>query len=287
MSGQLQFGGVIPFNDRASGVPVQVNVWGTFVGTGVDAHEEAAIQQWIMNALASSAASYDGNVHDLPARAQEWGQWVSQQLNPQLAQTFQAQGQIQIQGVQIQGAPGAAAPMAGKDPYGKMATSGAKPMAAGGSPLLDKAASAIAARLGVPHAQAHQAAAIVMEVLQAHGALSGGMGAPAGAVHDPHAKQVLMQQQQQHMQAPKGAVHDPYAKQAILQQQQQPGKDPNAYAKQAPAKDPYGKGAPNPQSKDPYGKGAPAAQSKDPYGKGAPAAQGKDPQGKGGTDWKK
>lgn len=78
MSGQLQFGGTIPFNDRQRGGQVQMRVWGVYLGQSVDAHEESAIQQWIMNALATSAQQYDGDVYELPQKAVEWGSWVSQ-----------------------------------------------------------------------------------------------------------------------------------------------------------------------------------------------------------------
>jgi hypothetical protein len=209
MKGQLQFGGTVPFPDRHTGATVNVRVWGAYVGTGIDAHEEGAIQQWILNALAESAAAYDGDVHALPSMAHEWGGYVSQQLGPQLAAQFQAQGQVQIHGVQIEGPAAVSKGMATPQKVGAAPKSGA-----GGDAVLEKAASALTARMGLPPEQAYQAAAIVLEVLR------GGARASAAALGQPaHDKQA-------------------YDKQAY---------DKQAYDKQAYEKDPYsyGKGGPD------------------------------------------
>ncbi len=238
MNGQVQFNGNVPFTDHNTGQPVQVRVWGVYVGQGVDAHEEQAIQQWIMNALATSAASYQGNVYEIQSKAQEWGAWVSQQIAPGLAQAFQAQGQIHIQGVSLDGA---GAPM-GAAPMGAAAMGGA-PMGGGD---LQMAAAALTQRLGIPQQQAFQAAQIVMETL------SGG-GAYANQGVDPYKAKAAKKGADPY--AKKGA--DPYAKK---------GADP--YAKKGA--DPYAKKGADPYAKkgaDPYAK-----KGADPYAKkGAPA----------------
>ena len=115
---ELQFGGDVPFRDRSTGQQVMVNVWGVVAGTGIDAHEQDAIKQWVLNALASSAMTYDGEIQHLPQKAAEWGAYVWQQIGPQLYQQFQVQGNLQIHGVQL---PGGAAPAKAM---------GAQPMAA-------------------------------------------------------------------------------------------------------------------------------------------------------------
>ncbi len=216
MSGQLQFGGVVPFTDRATGQPVQVRVWGVYMGSGVDAHEQHAIQQWIMNALATSAAQYDGNVHELPAQAGEWGAWVSQQIAPGLAQAFQAHGQIHIQGVSIEGS---GAPM----------KSASAPMAGGKA---DLAAQALMKQLGMPQDQAYRAAQIVIDVLGAGGAVASTPDPYAKKPHDPYAQK----------------AHDPHAHKGS-----DIAKKPETYAQKAP--DPYAKhGAPPSKGPDPYTK---------------------------------
>ena len=282
MNGQVQFGGNVPFTDQNTGQPVQVRVWGVYVGQGVDAHEEDAIQQWIMNALATSAASYQGNVHELPSKAQEWGAWVSQQIAPGLAQAFQAQGQLQIQGVAIegQGAPAKQAP----------------PMAAvGGGGQADVAAAALMNQLGISHQDAMQAANIVLQSLglAGAGAPQGGYakagykqagykqpdayakkGAPVGKQPDAYAKKG----------APVGKQADPYGKQSYGKQADPYSKQPDAYAK---------KGAPAGKQADPYGKqshGKQAPQKSAPYKQPAQSpkhAPAKSAPAKGHDPWKK
>ena len=259
---QLQFGGTIPFQDRRNGGQVQVRVWGVYVGQGVDAHEQDAIQQWIMNALASSALQYDGDVHELPMKAHEWGSWVSQQIAPGLAQTFQAHGQIQIQGVQIEGAGGAKGMAAGAM-HGKpmaqakpMAPQG-KPMAAGGG-LIDKAANAISQQLGIPPHQAAQAAQIVMQILEVEGGMSAKGGGGYAKKVDPNVKQAHAGYVEHNPDPNLGKVaaakHDPYAKQA----------DP--YAK----KPDYGHGKPDYGKQPDYGHGKPDYGKQPDYGHGKP-----------------
>ena len=104
MTSELRFDGKVSFPDKKAGGKIEVRVFGAFVGQGVDAHEEKPIREWIMNALASSALAFDGDVHELPRIAGEWGQYISQQISPQLAQYFNAHGQLHIQGVEVQGA---------------------------------------------------------------------------------------------------------------------------------------------------------------------------------------
>lgn len=230
MNGQLQFGGVVPFTDRATGQPVQVRVWGVYMGSGVEAHEQHAIQQWIMNALATSVAQYDGNVHELPAQAGEWGAYVSQQIAPGLAQAFQAHGQIHIQGVSIEGS---GAPM--KSP--------GAPMAGGKA---DLAAQALMKQLGMPHDQAYRAAQIVIDALGAGGAV-----AP-----DPYAKKPQDPPPQKSHDAYAQKPHDPYDKKPhdpYAQKGSDIAKKPETYAQKAP--DPYAKhGAPPTKGPDPYTK---------------------------------
>lgn len=172
MSGRLEFGGNVSFGDRRTGGKIDVSVWGVFEGTGVDPHEAQPIKEWIMNALASSALAFDGDVHELPKMAGEWGAYVSQQISPQLAQYFNAHGQLHILGVEVGGAP--AKPMA---PAPAPAAPAQKVASSGGS-VLEAAAAALSQRMGVPLEQARQAAAIVLEVAQAQ----------AGAVEDANAK---------------------------------------------------------------------------------------------------
>jgi len=251
MNGQLQFGGTVPFQDRNTGQQIPVRVWGVYQGHGVDAHEEQAIRDWIMNALTQSAAAYDGNVHELPAKAQEWGAWVSQQIAPAFQQQFQAQGQLLIHGVQIEGAGGGGgydkkAAMGGGG-YGQKAAMAGAGMAAGagmmaggvakgagmapapqaGGELVNNAAHALTQQLGMPFEQAQKAAQVVLQVA----GVGGGAAAAAGGYPQ------------------KGA--DPYAK-----------KDPGGYPQKGA--DPYAK-------KDPGGypqKGAdPYAAKDDPYAK--------------------
>ena len=183
MSGELRFDGKIPFPDRKTGAKLEVRVFGVFVGQGVDAHEEKPIQEWIMNALASSALAFDGDVHDLPRIAGEWGQYISQQLSPQLAQYFNAHGQLHIKGVEV---PGAAQPANSAQPAYSAQPAHSAPAAksAPSSTLLEAAAAALSARMGAPMDQARTVAAIVLEVVQAHG----GVGAPAkdGYGKDPY-----------------------------------------------------------------------------------------------------
>jgi hypothetical protein len=162
---QLQFGGMVPFIDRSTGEDVEVRVWGAFVGQGVDAHEAEPIRQWIMTALTRSAGSYEGDVRELPAKAAEWGAYVSSQLAPELAQRFQAQGQIQIHGVQIGGAPAKEAPA---------------PAMGTTSPL----AKAFVEEMSMTSAQAEQAAGIAKRFL-AHGQASAGGGAEHQAYGQP------------------------------------------------------------------------------------------------------
>jgi len=267
MNGQVQFGGNVPFTDHNTGQPVQVRVWGVYVGQGVDPHEEQAIQQWIMNALATSAASYQGNVYELQGKAQEWGQWVSQQIAPGLAQAFQAQGQIHIQGVSLEGAgnPMGGAPMGGGMGMGAAAMGGAAMGMAGGQMAggqmggaqmgaaqmggdkLQVAASALSQRMGIPHQQALQAAQIVLEAISG-GAMAGGA---AMAGHDPYAKKAADPYAQKKQ-------PDPYAKKAA-----DPYKQPDPYAKKAadPYKqqpDPYAKKAADPYKNQPVKQNAPA-----------------------------
>ncbi|MBX3272901.1 MAG: hypothetical protein KF729_21745 [Sandaracinaceae bacterium] len=280
---QLQFGGMVPFTDRRTGQPVQVRVWGVYVGQGVDAHEEQAIQQWIMNALATSAASYEGNIYELPAKAQEWGSWVSQQIAPGLAQAFQAHGQLHIQGVQIegQGAPAkAAAPMAGAAMAG--GAMGAMGAMGGGGGNADVAARALMQQLGMPQDQAYRATQVVMSALGLGGA------AAAAPAMDPYAAKAQKMGQpdpyaakaqkmgQPDPYAQKGAAPDPYAAKAQKMGQ------PDPYAQKGAAPDPYAQkaqkmGQPDPYAQkgaapDPYAqKGAapdPYAQKGDPYKKG-------------------
>jgi hypothetical protein len=167
MSGELRFDGKVPFSDKRTGGKIEVRVFGVFVGQGVDAHEEKPIQEWIMNALASSALAFDGDVHDLPRIAGEWGQYISQQLSPQLAQYFNAHGQLHIQGVEL---PSAAQP-AYAAPPAQPAYSAPAPhrQEAPSSALLEAAAAALSARMGAPMDQARTVAAIVLEVVAAHG----------------------------------------------------------------------------------------------------------------------
>lgn len=170
--GQLQFSGNVPFVDRRTGGKVEVRVWGVFAGAGIEPHEEQPIREWIMNALMSSALAFDGDVYELPKIAGEWGEYVSQQISPQLAQYFKAHGQLQIHGIEVAGG----APVSAKQ-------SGPTPASSGGS-LLEAAASALASRMGVPHDQARQAAAIVLEVVQGHGG-----SAKDAYAKDAHAKE--------------------------------------------------------------------------------------------------
>ncbi|MCB9593456.1 MAG: hypothetical protein H6719_12050 [Sandaracinaceae bacterium] len=275
MNGQLQFGGLVPFTDHGTGQQVQVRVWGIYAGQGVDAHEEQAIQQWIMNALATSAASYQGNVHELPAKAGEWGQWVSQQIAPGLAQAFQAHGQLHIQGVQIEGGAGGGYDksgggydksggaydkkgMGGAPMAAAAAMSGGAPMAGGGGKA-DVAAMALMKDMGMSQDQAHRAAQIVIAALSGGGAAA--MGAAPG--HDPYAKKggAPMGQPDPYAKkaadpyAQKAAQPDPYAKKPADPYAQK-GAQPDPYAKKAA--DPYAqKGAPDPYAKkdeDPYKK---------------------------------
>lgn len=180
MSGQLEFGGKVRFADRRTGGTTDVRVWGVFAGTGIDAHEVQPIKEWIMNALASSALAFDGDVHELPKMAGEWGAYVSQQISPQLAQHFGVHGQLHIAGVEVSG--GAPAKQAAPAPA--PAPAAPAPMAAASGSMLEAAAAALSQRMGVPADQARQAAAIVLEVVEAHG--GAGKGAHA---KDPYGKE--------------------------------------------------------------------------------------------------
>lgn len=187
MSGELRFDGKIPFPDRKTGARLEVRVFGVFVGQGVDAHEEKPIQEWIMNALASSALAFDGDVHDLPRIAGEWGQYISQQLSPQLAQYFNAHGQLHIQGVEVPGAGQAAysvQPSAQPAYSAQPAHAAPAAKSAPSSSLLEAAAAALSARMGAPMDQARTVAAIVLEVVQAHGGV--GPQAKDGYGKDPY-----------------------------------------------------------------------------------------------------
>ena len=195
MSGQVQFNGMVPFFDRSRNATVNVQVWGAFVGHGVDGHEVSSIQAGILNALAESARAYDGRIEDLPAKAQEWGNWVSQQIAPQLAQQFQAQGHLQIHGVSLEphGAPGA-------QPQKMMAA--AAP--AGGAGGIEQAAQALVQKMGVPIDQARQAAGIVASIL----------GAGGGVVANTAAeKQAMMKNQQGYGYEKQGYEKQGYEKQ--------------------------------------------------------------------------
>jgi hypothetical protein len=209
MSGQVQFDGKVPFTDKRTGAQVEVRVWGTFVGQGIDAHEQQPIREWIINALATSAAAYEGDVQQLAQMGQEWGAYVSQQIAPNLARYFQVQGNLQVHGVQVLGA---AAPAPAASPYAApaaqpvmsapvpapapVAKAGAAPMAspvakAGAAPssssLLEAAQAALVQRMGASPDLARQAAMIVLEVVEAHRGADT-KAAPVGAVSAGYAK---------------------------------------------------------------------------------------------------
>ncbi len=241
MSKQLQFGGDVPFVDRQTGRSVPVKVWGVLVGTGIDGHEEDAIRQWVLNALASSAMSYDGALTDLPARGAEWGHYVWQQIGPQLAQQFQVQGQLQIQGVALP--DGMGAPVAAAAPA---------PAAKGGG--LDPVALALVQRLGLPEDVARQAAAIAVEVMQ-----GGGSGVTKAAYGQPakHAEPVKQSYAQpaKHAEPVKQSYAQP-AKHAepVKQSYAQPAKHAEPVKHAEPTKQSYAQPAKHAEpSKQSYG----------------------------------
>ena len=101
MSMPVQFSGTRQITDRTTGQAMTVKVWGEFVGSGVDAHEVQAMQQWIEHGLFDVLAQYGGPLATLPSIAQQWGATVSEQLAQAFAQQFQAQGQIHLHGVEV------------------------------------------------------------------------------------------------------------------------------------------------------------------------------------------
>jgi len=272
MSAQLEFGGTVPFQDRSTGQQIPVRVWGVYQGHGVDAHEEQAIRDWIMNALTQSAAAYDGNVHELPQKAQEWGAWVSQQIAPAFQQQFQAQGQLLIHGVQIEGAGGGYPDKKAAMGGGKGAMMAGAGMAAGGmgagmaqgGGVLNEAAHALTQQLGMPYEQAQKAAQVVLQVAGVGGGMAAGGYAQKGG-HDPYAAK------QDPGGYPQKGGHDPYAaKKDPGGYPQKGGHDPYA-AKQDPGGYPQKGVDPYAAKKDPGGYpqkgGDPYAAKKDPYGK--------------------
>jgi hypothetical protein len=178
MSSELRFGGNVPFRDPRTGQSIDVRVSGAFVGDGVEPHEEQKLQEYILHMLRESAAAYDGDPHELPQQAGEWGQYVSMQLAPKIAQAFNAHGEVRIHSVNIAGAsnasmgsPGMAS--AGMGSPGMMGTSAQKPMGMSAGGVDDLLANAFVQRLGVEASLAVKAVTVAIEVLAAHGLLAG------------------------------------------------------------------------------------------------------------------
>ncbi|MFK7990738.1 MAG: hypothetical protein AB8I08_32255 [Sandaracinaceae bacterium] len=310
MSGQVQFDGMVPFLDRNTNQMVQVRVWGAFVGQGIDPHEVQPIQGWIMNALGQSAQSYDGQIQALPSMAQEWGGYVSQQLAPGIASQFQAQGQIQIHGISLDGsappaaqahpakaAPAKAAPMAAPEKSAAMGGAGmaAAGMAAAGVGMaasamsggamsggamsggvdpnrIQAAAQALSQQMGVPRDQAVQAANIVAQVLS--GGAGGAMGAMAGGgYNEKQAKHAAGIEHQNIAAQQKQAQYGKQPQKGQYDKQAQYDKQPQ-YQKQAdPPK--YDKQAQYQKQADP-----PKYDKQAQYQKGQPAPAKHDPNKK-------
>jgi hypothetical protein len=91
----------IPFLDVATGRGMQVKAYGTFDGDPVPSHLHEWVRDLIGRAIHTSAASYTGNVRDLPARTGEWADWLTQAVSPNVEQQTGVRGRVTILGVEV------------------------------------------------------------------------------------------------------------------------------------------------------------------------------------------
>ncbi len=89
----------IPFHDACSGAHVPVAAHGTFDGDPVPDHLHDWVRGLIAHALHSSAASYQGNVRELPMRAVEWSEWLTRIVSPAVEQHTGLRGRVTVGGV--------------------------------------------------------------------------------------------------------------------------------------------------------------------------------------------